>query len=155
MTSQCSRIFPSRSITITGGSVSNIVSETCSCTGEVRGNDHEAAIRVLDELHERIACKTREAGATYTFDSEVMIKAYRTSGTEDVCVKFADVCRGMGIEPEFVSTRGGSDNNVFAQYGIPGIVVGCGMANTHSTSEYIYLEDLFRGAELVERIIKE
>lgn len=141
--------------TIKGGSVSNIVSETCVCTGEVRGNDHEEACRVLDELRERVERKASEAGAKQSFSSEVMIKAYRTDETEEVCVSFANACRSMGIEAEFVSTRGGSDNNVFAQYDIPGIVVGCGMSNTHSTSEYICLEDLYQGAGLVEQIIQE
>lgn len=141
--------------TITGGSVSNIVSETCRCTGEVRGNDHGAACKALEELHDRIDRKVSEAGAKYSWNSQIMIKAYRTSETEEVCVRFTEACRQMGIEPEFVSTRGGSDNNVFAQYGLPGIVVGCGMRNTHSTSEYIYLDDLYNGAELVERIIMQ
>ena len=95
------------------------------------------------------------AGAKQTFNSEVMIKAYRTDESEDVCVTFVNACGKIGAEPEFVSTRGGSDNNVFAQYDIPGIVVGCGMRNTHSTSEYIYLDDLYGGAELVEAIIIE
>ncbi|MBE6019185.1 MAG: M20/M25/M40 family metallo-hydrolase [Clostridiales bacterium] len=141
--------------TISGGSVSNIVSETCSCTGEVRGSDHDAACRALDELRDRVERKAAAAGASCTFDSEVMIKAYRTDESEDVCGTFLKACRGIGVEPEFVSTRGGSDNNVFALHGIPGIVVGCGMRNTHSTSEYIYLDDLFRGVELVSRIIQE
>lgn len=141
--------------TISGGTVSNIVSETCTCTGEVRGSDHEEACKVLDELHARIGKKAGEAGAKYSFNSKVMIRAYRTDETEDVCVTFTKACRSMGIEPVFISTRGGSDNNVFAQHGLPGIVVGCGMRNTHTTGEYIYLDDLYRGAELVEKIILE
>lgn len=140
--------------TIKGGSVSNIVSETCACTGEVRGNDHDAACRSVNELRERIDKKVKEEGAKYDFTSEVKLRAYRTSEDEDVCVTFEKACREMGIEPEFVSTRGGSDNNVFAQSGLPGIVVGCGMANTHSTAEYIYLDDLCKGAELIEAIIR-
>ena len=140
--------------TIAGGSVSNIVSETCTCTGEVRGSDHNAACKALEELHARIGKKAEEAGARYSWNSQVMIKAYRTSTASGVCETFAKACRSMGIEPEFISTRGGSDNNVFAQNGIPGIVVGIGMANTHSTSEYILLDDLYKGAELAEKIIQ-
>ena len=140
--------------TISGGTVSNIISETCTCTGEVRGNDHDAACKALDGLRERVSSKASAAGADYTFDSKVMIKAYRTAETEDVCVAFVNACRDLGVDPEFISTRGGSDNNVLALHGIPGIVVGCGMGDTHSTSEYIYLEDLFKGADLVEKIIQ-
>ena len=141
--------------TIHGGSVSNIVSETCTCTGEVRGNDHEAACAALEDLQDRVRQKADEAGAKYLFSYKVMIKAYRTDESSDVCKAFTSACRSLDIEPEFISTRGGSDNNVFAEHGIPGIVVGCGMENTHTTSEYIYLDDLYKGAELIEKIIQE
>ena len=141
--------------TISGGSQTNIVSEKCRCTGEVRGFDHEAAVRVLEELESRISEKCKAAGASYSFDSEVKIRAYRTPETAEVCEVFAEVCRGMGLEPEFCETRGGSDNNVFAAKGLSGIVVGCGMSNTHATNEFIRIDDLVRGAEMVVALIQQ
>ena len=139
--------------TISGGSISNIVSDSCICKGEVRGLDHEAACAVLDDLRNRIDRICAEAGAKYTFSSEVMIHAYRTDETSDVCRLFADVCRSIGLEPVFTSTRAGSDNNIFALHDLPGIVVGCGSRNTHTIDEYINLDDLYKGAELVEKLL--
>ena len=75
--------------TITGGSASNIVSALCKCTGEVRGHDHEAACRVVDELRARVESKSSAAGAECSFESQVMIKAYRTDESEEVCARFA------------------------------------------------------------------
>lgn len=141
--------------TIKGGSITNIVSESCVCTGEVRGNDHDATIAALDGLKETVDRICAKNGASYEFSSDIKIHAYSTPEDSDVCRSFAAVCCSMDIEPKFITTRGGSDNNVFALHGLPGIVVGCGSRETHTTSEYIRLEDLYKGAELAEQIIAQ
>lgn len=139
--------------TIEGGSAANIVSEKCKCIGEVRSGDHDAAVRAVEELRSRTETICRGAGAELKFESEVMIHAYRTPETAEACRIFRQVCSEMGLSGELVPTRGGSDNNYFAQHGIEGIVVSCGMMNTHATDEYIYVDDLVKGCELVAKII--
>lgn len=52
-------------------------------------------------------------------------------------------------------TSGGSDNNVIVNKGIEGVVLSCGMNNAHSVNEYIELEDLIKGAELVGALISQ
>lgn len=39
--------------------------------------------------------------------------------------------------------------------GIEGVVLSCGMNNAHSVNEYIELEDLIKGAELVGALISQ
>ena len=140
--------------TIEGGSAGNIVSDLCRCTGEVRGADHDEAERTVRELEERIATVCEAAGAGYTFGSRVMIRAYRTPEDDRSCETFIKACRSLGLEGRLVSTRGGSDNNVFAQNGIRGIVVASGMENTHTTSEYIRISDIECGCRLVAELIR-
>jgi tripeptide aminopeptidase len=108
---------------------------------------------LLDELKNRTDSICAEAGAKYSFSSEVMIHAYRIQETSDVCIRFADACRSIGLKPVFTSTRAGSDNNIFALHDLPGIVVGCGSRNTHTVDEFIRLDDLYKGAELVEKLL--
>lgn len=139
--------------TITGGSASNIVPDRCKCSGEVRGNDHEAALKALSGLHDRAKAVCRDAGAECIFNSRVMIKAYEIPPDEEVCATFVKACRNLGFKGTLVSTRGGSDNNVFAEHGIRGIVVGCGMRNTHSVTEYIEISDFERGSRLIAEIL--
>ena len=58
------------------------------------------------------------------------------------------------IVPEScIETLGGSDFNTFAEHGIRGIVLSCGMYQPHSTREYTTVEDLEKGAALVEELI--
>ena len=51
-------------------------------------------------------------------------------------------------------TYGGSDNHNFVKNGIHGIVLSCGMQEVHSVREYIAIEDLIKGAQLVAELIK-
>ena len=43
--------------------------------------------------------------------------------------------------------------NIFVEKGIDGIVLSCGMYNVHSVTEYTYVDDLIKGAELVAKIL--
>lgn len=140
--------------TISGGTIPNAVSGSCECRGEARSLDHDEAAAEVAALERKVkeACEAR--GASYTFSSEVMIRAYETGNDSGVCKDFTAACSKLGLEGRFVTTRGGSDNNVFAQHGIEGIVVSSGMQNTHTTSEYMYAEDLAVGAELVVELLR-
>lgn len=140
--------------TINGGTASNIVPDSCRCTGEVRGCDHDAACLAVKQLAERIDEKCAAAGAEYTFSSEVMIRAYETAETDRSCAVFKRACSNLGLTGELVSTKGGSDNNIFAEHGIRGIVLSCGMENTHTVNEFIRIAEMEKGAELVAEIIR-
>ena len=45
--------------------------------------------------------------------------------------------------------------DVYKRQGIEGVVLSCGMNNAHSVNEYIELEDLIKGAELVGALISQ
>lgn len=140
--------------TIEGGSASNIVPDLCRCTGEVRGGDHDAACLAVKQLAERIDEKCAAAGAKYTFSSEVMIRAYETAVTDRSCTAFQNACVNQGLAGELVATRGGSDNNIFAEHDIKGIVISCGMENTHTVNEYIPVTELEKGSGLIAEILR-
>lgn len=139
--------------TISGGSTSNIVSDLCRCTGEVRGNDHKQAMETVRDIERRVGSVSSKAGAESSFNSSVMIKAYETACDAEPCRIFRKACDNLGLEGRLVSTRGGSDNNIFAEHGIEGIVVSCGMMDIHSVSEYIEIRDLELSPQLVAEMI--
>lgn len=140
--------------TINGGTATNIVSDSCKCTGEVRGSDHAAACLTVEQLEERIRAKCGSAGAKYSFSSQIMIRAYETAETDRSCAVFRSACDNLGFTGELVATRGGSDNNVFAEHGIRGIVVACGMENTHTVNEYIPVDELEKGSGLIAELLR-
>ena len=159
--------------TIHSGKANNIVAEECVVTGEVRGFDHEKVIEeiirignIFKEEAEKLTLKeeynlSKEAlemlegikQGECEFDYTVNIRAFDIPHDADVCKRFLRACEGVGLEGKLVSTHGGSDNAFFVEKGIDGIVLSCGMYNVHSVTEYTYVDDLIKGAELVAKIL--
>ncbi|MBR6061494.1 MAG: M20/M25/M40 family metallo-hydrolase, partial [Spirochaetales bacterium] len=141
--------------TISGGTADNIVPAECRVTGECRSLNHDEALEIISHAEETFRNAAAKVGAELTFDSDVKIQAYRTPTDSDVCRDFVSACESLGLTGTIVQTLGGSDNNVFARCGLNGIVLSCGMFNTHSTEEYARIDDMAAGAELVAALIAQ
>ena len=134
---------------IKGGAANNIVSEKCSISGEIRSFKHQEAVEFASKF-ERILLKACEAnGAKLEFETDLMCRSYNINLNEPVVKKFVKVCHALGYKSEMLKTFGGSDNNVFVEKGISGIVIACGMNSVHSTDEYTSLEELSKCANIV------
>ena len=139
--------------TIEGGAQANVVPESCTCQGEIRSSIHAEAIAVASDVERAFSHAAKELGATASVASEIRIKAYSTREDAPAVKRFRAACKKLGLAGELVETFGGSDNNSFAEHGIEGIVLSCGMMRPHSTREYVCMEDLVAGAKLVEELI--
>lgn len=139
--------------TISGGTMSNIVPETCICQGEVRSFSHEKALQSMEDVKKTLTETLEGTGAEFTLETTINIEAYRIEENESVVQRFVKACGELDIPFELMDTFGGSDNNVFVKNGIRGIVLSCGMYQVHSVKEYALVSDLERGAELVGRLV--
>ena len=84
---------------------------------------------------------------------KVHLVAYKMDETCSCVRHFRAACEKLRLEGKVVSTFGGSDNNSFAEQGIPGLVLSCGMEKVHSVKEYIEEEELQKGADLMTELI--
>ncbi len=140
--------------TIMGGTATNIVSESCICTGEVRSFDHEKALKAVSDLEILFRDEIEKFGASMEMKQEINIVAYQTKETAPAVLHFKQAADKLGMAGDLVRTFGGSDNNNFARFGIEGIVLSCGMYHAHSVEEYTTVSDLFNGAKLVAQLIQ-
>ena len=107
-------------------------------------------MKEINETVQRIAEQNQAKGeVTHT----VHLVAYKTDETCGCVRHFRAACEKLGLEGKLISTFGGSDNNSFAEQGIPGLVLSCGMEKVHSVQEYIEEEELQKGADLVTELI--
>ena len=148
--------------TIESGKANNIVPEVCRVTGEVRGFNHQEVIEKINEIEKifkeeaaKVTGNPPEGhmSASCEYKYWVNIKAFDIPKEKDVCNRFVTACNNLGLPGDLVSTHGGSDNAVFVENNIDGIVLSCGMNNVHSVTEYCYLDDLEKGSELVAELI--
>ena len=82
-----------------------------------------------------------------------VLTAYETPLESKSVTDFQKACEILGFSGGLTGTFGGSDNNSFAKNGIEGLVLSNGMYNAHSTREYTTVDDLYKGAELIEQLI--
>lgn len=140
--------------TISGGTATNIVPDTCICKGEIRSYSHRKALAQAEILREVFGAAAKEAGADFELESTVDLVAYETKKEEPVVERFEKACKALGIPGTLTSTFGGSDNNNFARNGIHGIVLSCGMHECHSVREYTTVQELKQGAALVAQLLQ-
>ncbi len=135
--------------TVQGGKAVNIVPAEAVCRGEIRSWRHEKALETLENVRKIFAAEADAAGAGFEFAPVVHLKAFETDPQEQVFEDFRAACDMISVEPEFKPSFGGSDQNVFAQFGIPGLVLSCGMENIHTVDEYIRIEDIRKAIMLI------
>lgn len=141
--------------TILGGVATNIVPESCRCSGEIRSYHHKKALECMDMLRNVVAKTVEETKGSFTIETRIHVEAYKLEESSQVVKRFKEACQKLKLSGDITKTFGGSDNNHFASHGIPGIVLSCGMYQVHSVKEYTTVEDLEKGALLVTELLKK
>jgi tripeptide aminopeptidase len=134
---------------ISGGAATNIVPELVTLKGEVRSYCHEKALVQLQRIGVIFTGVAASRGATCEIEYTIHLKAYQVPEETPVVQRFLHVCDRLGIEGNLTKTFGGSDNNIFLQHGISGIVLACGMHQVHTLQEYTHQDDLTNCAAIV------
>lgn len=132
-----------------GGTGTNIVPEACTAKGEIRSLNHEIAMKLLKEYHEIFQEEAEKARAALEWEEKLNIIAYETDLGGKAAENYRKAVEKTGLEPEFEKTFGGSDNNVFAQHGIEGLVIATSMNQVHSCSEYCSIPEIRQVSEIL------
>ena len=139
--------------TIQGGKRNNIIPDLCTVTGEIRSYSHETALSLAEKVHKQFETSAAAFGATVEFEKKLGCRAYQTPKDHPVTERFRRACRELNLPGTLEKTFGGSDNNVFAQNGIAGLVVSSAMYRCHSLGEYAPVEEIVQLAELTRLLI--
>lgn len=137
---------------IQGGTATNVVPAQVTVTGECRSLDPdrvEQVRSVMDTaLHE--AARTGDGTVDVRWTREYVGFSSAEDSRAVALVRAA--CESIGIEASTFTTGGGSDGNIFAEAGLPTLVLSCGMQSVHSTAERMAIADLRALADLVEAV---
>jgi tripeptide aminopeptidase len=138
---------------ISATGASNIVPERCEVGGEARSLD---PAKVRSQL-EAITLAAQSAAAELGGRAEIVITehypAYQLAKEGGTAQRAARAARRIGVVPQFTSTGGGSDANIFNSLGKRAVVLSCGYEHAHTTGERISLEQLALLAEWVVALI--
>lgn len=127
---------------IEGGTAVNVVAERCRVELEARSLDDGRAADVARGIVDAFT----EAAADAEVDVETMVeeqfRGFTLPRTSPPVVLAAAALQSRGFEPEYVSTGGGSDANVFVNRGLPVLNVANGTARNHQPDESVTVDAL-------------
>jgi tripeptide aminopeptidase len=136
---------------IDGGKATNIVAEECAVKGEYRSLDRDKPAKV-ENIVRRIVDRFGKGAVSIETTFEKLYDGFAIDRDSDF-IRLTDAAvRGIGIEPRYEKTNGGSNTNIYNQNGIPSLTLASGMEDLHSTKEYIRIDDLENLTKLILKL---
>jgi tripeptide aminopeptidase len=140
---------------ISGGTAVNVVPDLAVVEGEVRSLSERRLEEVRSSIEEEFRASASRHGCELESDIERCFEHFRLSEDSTPVKALSSAVKGCGIEPVFTTSGGGSDANVFNAGGLEAAVVQIGLANAHSTEEYIMKQDLLALANILYALASE
>jgi tripeptide aminopeptidase len=140
---------------IGGGRATNIVAEESHCMLEIRSLSRVKMKELEKSIRDTAKRVSAARKARIDVESTLEYSGFTIKKTSPITRIVDKSMRSIGVAPEYITSGGGSDTNVFNKSGIRAVNLSCGMMNVHSTDEYIAIEDLIRGTRLVVSIIEQ
>lgn len=128
---------------LTGGKATNIVPDLTTIQGELRGHDPAVLEKELAHIEKTVAdVSAGMPGTSYAFKHHTAFEAYRLDENHPGVQHVVKAAHKTGLEPQFIRTNGGSDNNIFVKRGLPGVVLSAGYMEPHSLKERVRLSEM-------------
>ncbi|MBS3951188.1 MAG: M20/M25/M40 family metallo-hydrolase [Peptococcaceae bacterium] len=141
--------------TIKGGLATNIVPELVEIMAEVRSRNEAKLQTQVKHMIDGFEAAAVKWGATADIAVHKSYPALNVAADDPAVLWALQAVRSIGITPRLEATGGGSDGNILAGKGLTSLVLSVGMEKVHSKDEYIKIEQLVKGAELLLAIIQQ
>lgn len=140
--------------TINGGRATNIVPDYVEIEGEVRSHNEDKLFNQVLSMENCLKNAINEFGGEYEFKKVREYSCFCLDENDKIVKVASKALKNINLEPKFLISGGGSDANILNSQGITSIVVGCGMKNVHSKSEYLVLEEFYKSCEFILEFIQ-
>lgn len=138
---------------IKGGKATNIIPDEVELKGEARSHNPRKLEKQVEHMEQVLFRACRKYQARLKLKVERIYKSFKINLKDKTVALVLSALRESGINPKVEKTGGGSDANIFNQYGIPTLILGVGADRVHTTKEQLCVEDFVKGTEAVLRII--
>jgi tripeptide aminopeptidase len=139
---------------IEGGTAANVVAERCRVELEARSVDPDKATRTVERMVDALTDAASDAECDVETQIEEQFRAYRMPRAAPPAAVAAAALAELGIEPQYVTTGGGSDANVFNADGLPCLNVANGTAKNHEPDESVTGEALEGALDLALTLVE-
>lgn len=139
---------------ISGGTATNIVPDSALIVGEYRSHDPKTLVSIKQIILDTATTLAQKHNAQMQIHETTQYMAFSLPD-ENAFLKLVDeALRQLNITPKHILTNGGSDASIFNEHGIVTLNLSNGMQDVHTNNEFILLDDLYKGSELIVKIIQ-
>jgi len=141
---------------IQGGLATNIVPEEVEIWGEARSHDPRKLEAQIAHMVSLLEGEAEKGGGKAEVQVWEVYRAFRIAETDLPARLVAAALAKMGLTPQWESTGGGSDANIFNEHGIRCVLLCCGEESPHSPeNERLDIPSALQSVELLLHIITE
>jgi tripeptide aminopeptidase len=143
---------------IHGGDSTNTVTDLVAIEGECRSYDRRLRERIVREVERafqraaRAVVNNKRERGRIEVASEVEYESFRVADNDPCVVIAQQVIRGLGMEPELLTTQSALDANWINFHGIPTATLGAGQIYGHSTRECMDIEQFQMACRVALRL---
>lgn len=136
---------------IKGGEGVNIVPDECEFTIDARYLPGMTADSVALQIKKIIEKTTKK----YKLETLNMQLPYELNRNNPLITTLESALKKNGVTPKVEGSEGATTMTFFQKYNIPAISFGVGPDMAHQTDEYVAIDDLVKGAEVLLDFLKE
>jgi tripeptide aminopeptidase len=138
---------------IQGGEATNIVPDRVYLKGEARSRDDLKLASQTAAMAAALQDAAENNGTHVELKIKRMYTTYKLADDHPVVARAVDAVTRLGFTPAIKASGGGTDANIYAEYGIYCAIISTGMADVHTTHEHIAIADMVDGTRLLEEIV--
>ena len=140
--------------TMQGGTARNSVPGQASFAAELRGFEMEQLRAKELEIKNVFESVSGRYGGEYKGVHDLMFAGYNLDITDPFFTRLHTVMQKHGLEPNYLTTFGGSDANIFNANGIRCVAIGSGYYLPHQYTEYVNLSEMVQIYEVLNSFIR-
>lgn len=140
--------------TIQGGTARNVVPAEVFIIGEARSRVQAKLDAQTAHMVETFEREAAALGATAKVEVIHEYGTYYINEDDPVMVIAKKAAVAAGLTPRLRESGGGSDGNVFNNYGIPTVVLSTGMQKIHTHDEFCTISDLVKDTHWVLEVVR-
>jgi tripeptide aminopeptidase len=140
---------------IAGGTATNIIPEEVELKGEARSHNMKKLDRQVAHMEKTLLAACHKYKARVKLKVERVYRSFSINRKSRLMELVISGMKKNGLKPVIKKTGGGSDANIFNEWGIPTLILGVGADHVHTNRERIRIDDLVAGTETVMNILKE
>lgn len=139
---------------IQGGKAVNVVPDKVVIEGEIRSHSPDKIRKELASLQAELSGVAATVdNVDYLLEHHVVFESYHIAESHRGCQQLLSAMKQIEMSPMFVTTNGGSDNNIFVKRGLPGVVLSASYIDPHALTERVHLSEMSRSTQLLVSIL--